>query len=390
MARAARVRPRAAALCAGIALLALLLAGCGAGGQSGSAITATGRTLTIYASQPPAGARTPADADVIRAERLAFQRSGSKAGRFKLRLRVLNGAKLSDNARTAIQDKSAIAYLGELEPGTTPQSVEITNQLDLLQVSPTDTAAYLTQTSPTVSGSPGRFYPLSSSYHLTFARVVPNTSQEARAIVGEMQTLGLSKLYVADDGTSYGASVAHEVRKDAPSKGLSVVGGASGADAVFYGGSLPSAAAATRALNSAATAAPSAKLFVPSGLYSDSFAAGLSSAAQANLYVSTPGFTSGSLPSAGQQFVGAFRSAYGHPPAPEAIFGYEAMSAVLAVLRQAGAHANDRATVVSDFESLKNRSSVLGTYSIKGGDTTIAPFVFARARGGRLVVPAGG
>ncbi|MGH2875791.1 MAG: hypothetical protein ACRDLV_06035, partial [Solirubrobacteraceae bacterium] len=301
MARARRVRPRAAALCAATALLVLVLAGCGAGGQGSSAITASGKTLTIYASQPPAGARTPADDDVVDAERLAFSQGGSKAGRFALRLRVLDGTKLSDNARTAIQDKSSIAYLGELEPGTTPQSLEITNQLDLLQVSPTDTAVYLTQASTVVSGSPGRFYPLSSSYHMTFARVVPNTSQEARAIVGEMQTLKLSKLYVADDGTAYGASIAHEVRQDAPSRALSVVDGASGADAVFYGGS--PGEAATRALNAAASAAPSAKLFVPSALYSDSFVSGLSSAAQANLYVSTPGFASGSLPAAGQQFV---------------------------------------------------------------------------------------
>ncbi|MGH2877551.1 MAG: ABC transporter substrate-binding protein, partial [Solirubrobacteraceae bacterium] len=180
--------------------------------------------------------------------------------------------------------------------------------------------------------------------------------------------------------------IAHEVRQDAPSRGLSVVDGASGADAVFYGGS--PGEAATRALNAAASAAPSAKLFVPSALYSDSFVSGLGSAAQASLYVSTPGFASGSLPAAGQQFVSAFRSRYGHDPAPEAIFGYEAMSAVLAVLRQAGAHANDRSTVVSDFESLKNRSSVLGTYSIKDGDTTISSFLFARAHGGHLAVPA--
>ncbi|MGH2859866.1 MAG: hypothetical protein ACRDMJ_20510 [Solirubrobacteraceae bacterium] len=370
-------------------MVGLLISGCGPGGSSGgSAVTATGSTLTIYASQPPAAARTQAYDDVIDAERMAFSQGGAKAGRFKLSLQVLDGAKLSENARTAIQDKSSIAYLGELAPGTTPQSVEITNQLDLLQVSPTDTAVYLTQASPILSGSPGRFYPLSSSYHLTFARVVPNTAQEAHAIVGEMQSLKLSKLYVADDGTPYGASIAHEVRADAPSHGLTVVQGAAGADAVFYGGS--SAQGATRVLGQAASTAPSAKLFVPSALYSDTFAAGLSSAAQGALYVSTPGFSSGSLPSAGQQFVSSFRSAYGHAPAPEAIFGYEAMSAVLAVLRQAGAHANDRSTVVSDFESLKNRSSVLGTYSIKGGDTTIAPFVFARLKGGHLVVPAHG
>ncbi len=61
------------------------------------------------------------------------------------------------------------------------------------------------------------------------------------------------------------------------------------------------------------------------------------------------------------------------------------MSALLAVLDQQGAKANDRADVVSAFRSLKDRSSAIGTYSISGGDPSIAPFIFAHVRGGQLV-----
>jgi ABC-type branched-subunit amino acid transport system substrate-binding protein len=71
---------------------------------------------------------------------------------------------------------------------------------------------------------------------------------------------------------------------------------------------------------------------------------------------------------------------------PQAIFGYEAMSAMLAVLREAGSHANNRSTVVHDFLAIKNRPSALGTYSMNSnGDTSIAPFVFSRVRQGKLV-----
>jgi branched-chain amino acid transport system substrate-binding protein len=261
--------------------------------------------------------------------------------------------------------------------------VEINNELGLLQVSPVDTAVYLTQASAAVPGSPGKFYPSNSTYHHTFARVAPNTAQEAKAIVAEMQSLGLTKLYVASDGQPYGASIALEVRQDAPGHGLTVVSSPAGADAVFYGGNV--AAIATAALDRAAAASPSAKLFAPSALYEDSFVAGLSAAARQNLYVSSPGFTTSGLSPAGKEFVAAFRAAFGHAPAPQAIFGFEAMAAVLAVLKEAGANAASRATVVSDFGSLKNRQSVLGTYSINGGDTTIAPFIFARPEAGRLV-----
>jgi branched-chain amino acid transport system substrate-binding protein len=378
---AALVRSRVVWLGAAVAALALALAGCST--ATNSPVTVSGATLTIYAGQPPGASGGQVASDVLDAERLALRQTGSKVGKFTVRFLPLNKAELSANARTAVQDTSAIAYLGEDSPGTSQISVEITNEVGLLEVSPVDTAVYLTQPTSAVSDSPTTFYPSRSTYHETFARVVPNTAQEAKALVAEMQSLHLTKLYVASDGQPYGASIALEVRQDAPSKGLSIVSSAAGADAVFYGGQ--PGAAATTALDQAAAASPSAKLFAPSGLYDDAFVAGLSAAAQKNLYVSSPGFDSGTLTPAGSQFVSTFTSSYGHAPAPQAIFGYEAMAAVLAVLKQAGPAAGNRATVVSDFRTLRNRQSVLGTYSLNGGDTSIAPFVIARPQGGKLV-----
>jgi branched-chain amino acid transport system substrate-binding protein len=62
------------------------------------------------------------------------------------------------------------------------------------------------------------------------------------------------------------------------------------------------------------------------------------------------------------------------------------MSAVLSVLKEAGTSAGNRSTVVHDFFAIKNRQSVLGTYSIDSdGDTSLAPFVFARLKSGQLV-----
>jgi branched-chain amino acid transport system substrate-binding protein len=374
-------RPRAATACGLLSALALALAGCAA--QSNSAVTVSGKTLTIYASRPPGGSGGQTAADVLDAEQLALQHAGTTVGKYTVKLVTLTGKEISDNARTAVQHSSAIAYLGEIEPGTSQDSVQITNELGLLEVSPTDTAAYLTEAVPEVSGSPTTFYPSRSTFHQTFARVVPTSAQEAKAIAAEMHSLGATKLYVADDGTPYGVTMAAEVRAVATKQGLSLVSGAASADAVFYGGN--NAAAATKALDQAATASSAAKLFAPSALYADSFVAGLSAAAQKNLYVSAPGFTSSTLSPAGQQFVTAFRAAYHHAPVPQAIFGYEAMSAVLAVLRQAGTGAGSRATVVNDFLTLRNRQSALGTYSISSGDTSLAPFVFGHPRGGRLV-----
>lgn len=384
--RSRPLRGRARRACVAILGAALGVAGCGGSTTGGNAsVTVSGKTLTIYASQPPGGARSQPASDILAAEKLAFAQSPKQVGPYQVRFRVLSGAKLSDNGRTAIEDSSAIAYLGELVPGTSQVSVEIVNQQGLLTVSPADTAVYLTQAIPPVSSTPTTFYPGHATYKETFARVVPSSAQEAKAIVSELGAEHATSLYVADDGRRYGAALALEVRAAAKAAGITLASGASGASAIFYGASVANRAVAARFLDQTASANPSAKLLVPSGLYDSSFVPGLSPSAQQQLVVSSPGFRLRDLTGDGQAFASGFRSAYQRDPAPQAVFGYEAVRAVLAVLGQAGSAANRRATVVAAFRGLSNRSSAIGTYSISGGDPSGAPFVFARVRGGALV-----
>lgn len=375
-------RPRMLSL--GAVLGVLALSGCATQGSAGSSgVTVTGNRLTIYAVQPPGGAGGQVAADVIHAEQLALGKP-VPIGKWTVSLRTIDQPEVSADARTAVEDQSSIAYIGELVPGTSQISVQITNEVDLLQVSPLDTAVYLTQATPAVPNAPGNYYPASSSYHRTFARLVGTTAQEAKAIVAQMQSLHLSKVYVAPgDGSPYGNAFTDEMRQDVSSGGLTSVSAPSAADAIVYAGN--SYPAATSALDKLADQSPAARLFVPSALYDDSFVSGLSAPAQRNLYVSSPGFTSASQPAAAQQFDSAFQTAYGHAPAPQAVFGYEAVQAVLAVLREAGTKANNRSTVVSDFRAIKNRTSAIGTYSIQNGDISLAPFIIARVKNGKLV-----
>jgi branched-chain amino acid transport system substrate-binding protein len=361
---------------------ALALAGCG-----NSAVTVSGTTLDIYAAQPP-GAQTPVDTDVLDAEKLALQQAGSKSGRYTLRLLVAHGATVSDSARTAISDKTAIAYLGEIQPGTSGVSTQITNQLGLLQISPTDTAVYLTQPTAAVPGSPNHWFPSAGDFGRTFARLVPNTAKEAHAIITEMQSLHRTKLFVSSDAGSYGRSIALEVRQDATSAGISVVSGAAGADAVFYAGE--PGPAATKAVAADASASAGADLFVPSALYDAGWVKGLSAAAQHRLYVSSPGFAPGHYSGTGAAFASAFRQAFHRQPLPQAVFGYAAMQALLAGVKQAGARANSRSVVTEDVLGLKDQQSALGTYSLNGGDPNLAPFIFARPVAGTLVPRAAG
>jgi hypothetical protein len=387
-----RARGRAALTIACGGVTAIVLAGCGAASGNNNAATVSGSTLAIVASEPPGSSGGQVATDVLHAEQLAFAQSGGKVGSFQLRFVLAHGAEVSADARTAISDKTAVTYIGEIAPGSSGVSLEITNELGMRQVSPTDTAAYLTHTAPGVKGAPGHFYPASSTYGKTFGRVVPTTIAEASATVARMQAEKLTSIDVEHDGSDYGISVAGELSADARRAGITVSGGSatSAAKAVFYAG-LPGAAA-THALDAAASAAPGAKLFAPSALYDDAFVSGLSTAAQQALTVSAPGIPNSSLDAVGRSFVSDFTQRYGHQPAPQAIFGYEAMRAVIATLQKAGAHANARTAVVTDFRSLTRSAgqSALGAYTLRGGDTSIGPFVFARVSNGTLVPAAQG
>lgn len=379
-------------LVAGAAIVCGAIAFGGVGGCAGQGSTTpkvTGSTLTIYLSAPSRNASSE-DRDVTAAAQLAFSHASHSTSRFNVALQVLH-ASASDNARTAIQDTSAIAYIGEVAPGTSGGTVGITNAADLLQVSPTDTALELTQATPAVSGAPNDYYESLKSYGRTFGRVVPTTAAEARAQVSEMRSLGIRKVYIADDGSPYGRAIAYAVKHDAGAPINAVQGPASasrvaseGADGVFFGGS--SMSAARTFFDSVASNDPHIKLLAPSALYAQSFVQGLSSAARGDLYVSSPGFLPHNLPAiAKSDFVAPFVAAYHHQPSPQAIFGFEAVSAVLAALHKAGSSAAERSTVVRDFMNLHRSSSVLGSYSIdRYGGPTIAPFVFARVRGTAL------
>lgn len=380
------VRPRLAgwrrvALALGGGALATMLS---AAGCSSTPATPpiSGSRLTVYLSDPTG--LSPDQQDVVDAEKLAFSKSGGRAGSYRLSLHVVTAARLSDNARAAITDTQTIAYLGEVVPGSSADTIGITNALDILQVSPTDSASALTVSTPAVPGSPGRYYENLTTYGHTFARMVPSTSHEAVALVAEMQSLGVKKLRVQTDGSAYGRALMSAITANASGAGVTLAPTGSSADGLVYAGG--DRAAATRALDSAAAADPKLKLFVASALADGQFAAGLAPDAQKQLYASSPGFLPSSLTAAQRGFVTSFRTTYGHAPSTQAVFGYAAMQAVLHVLGQAGSKAGTRSTVVSDFMKLKYADSVLGAYSIdKRGDTSLAGFVIERVRHGRLV-----
>jgi len=359
---------------------ALAVAGCSqTSASTKQSLTVNGGTLSIIVSEPTDLKADPVTQDVIDAEKLAFLAHHSEVKDFKLSVFSVQDKTPSANARDAIQTNSAVAYLGETAPGTSDQTVGITNALGLLQVSPTDTAAELTER--TLASED--LYQSWSVFGRTFARIAPNSLQEASAQAAEMKSLGVKSLYVTSDGTEYGNTVAQAVRSDAKTAGITLTTSMSSAAGIFDGVESPAAGAAF--FNHAASVAPHAKLFGPSSLDSGLFTAHVSSSVH-NLYVTIPGVMPKQLNAEGKAFEQAFASAYGHKPNVEALFGYEAMSSLLAVIRGAGESANNRTTLVHDFLKQSQSQSLLGSYRLNStGNSSLDAFVIARLSSGALV-----
>ena len=89
-------------------------------------------------------------------------------------------------------------------------------------------------------------------------------------------------------------------------------------------------------------------------------------------------------PQAGKEFFKAFTQKYGvKNPDPYAIYGYEAMSLALDAIKRSGD--GSRENILKAIFATKDRSSVLGTYSIdENGDTTLTDYGVYSVSGGEL------
>jgi branched-chain amino acid transport system substrate-binding protein len=217
-----------------------------------------------------------------------------------------------------------------------------------------------------------------------------------------MRALRVRSLYVIDGQDPFDMPLAAIVAEDARRAGIEVKGedgidtttagefgeevrkvSASAAQAVFFSGAPNAGAVALQRELHAAD--PGLRLLGSSALAQDSFAARLGPAG-ARMYLTTPMLPVGLYPPAAQPVLREYRRRFGEAPGPGALYGYEAMSAVLQAIRRAGSHGNDRRDVIRRFFAIGVRDSVLGRYSVRGdGDTTLSRYGVDRIVGGRLV-----
>jgi len=388
------------------AALCFALAGCGGVGVSGAA-TAVGSQLTIYSSLPLQGPSGAISQQIVNGEKLALADVGGRVGSFKVSYVSEDDSNpksgqwtpglTASNAKTAADDTTTIAYLGDYSSAATAVSLPLINAAGILQVSPASPYVGLTSSRDAGQDEPERFYPTGRR---TFGRLQPGDPAQATAQVKLMAQLGVRRVYVLNDQDPFEVPLAQIVAGDAERSGIAVAGddgldvsggtmftgevekiSKSGAQAVFFaGGTEAGTVALWRELHSAD---PSLLLLGSSTMASSSFTSQLG-AAGASTYITTPVLAVSLYPPPAARVLDDYRRVFGGEAGGYALYGYEAMSVVLDSIATAGSHGNDRQSVIDRFFAVRNRNSVLGRYSIEAdGETTLGRYGVERVVNGQ-------
>jgi branched-chain amino acid transport system substrate-binding protein len=394
-------------------MFAAALGAAGCGGVVSGASSAPGNQLTVYSSLPLQGPSGPSSKQIVDGEKLALSEAGGRIGPFKVSYLSMDDSNpttgewspgvTATNAKTAAEDTTTIAYLGDYNSGASAVSLPLINASGILQVSPSSPYVGLTSSRDAGQDEPERFYP---SGKRTFGRLQPGDPAEAEAQVELMQGLGVKRLYVLDDQGPFEVPLAELVAGNAAKAGIELVKhdsldmihtnattsfksevekvAESGAQAVFFaGGTGPGTVALWKQLHSAD---PKLDLLGSSDMVNSEFTSEIGEQAGASTYLTTPILPTSLYPAPAAQVLARYRRRFGAEGDAYALYGYEAMSVALQAIRGAGASGNNRQAVVDQFFAIHNRHSVIGRYSIEAdGETTLSPYGVDKVEDGQPV-----
>lgn len=404
--RARRFCQAASALVVAVALAALT-SGCGS--VSGAA-SSLGNQLTVYSSLPLQGRSGAISKQIVGGEKLALYDAGGHVGPFKVSYSSQDDSSpasgqwdpgvTASNAKTAANDPSTIAYLGDYNSGATAISLPLINAADILQVSPASPYVGLTSSLDAGQDEPERFYPTGKR---SFARLQPGDPVQARAQAQLMRGLGVRKVYVLDDQDPFELPLAQMVAADSEHTGISVAAhdsldttttssfagevakiAESGAQAVFFaGGTGPGVVSLWKQLHSAD---PRLWLLGPNTMVNATFTSEVGAGPGARTLLTTPVLPVRSYPASAQRVLSDYRRQFGEQPEAYALFGYAAMSATLQAIRRAGSRGNNREAVIDALFARGAQGSVIGRYAIEpDGETTLSSYGVDRVSTGKPV-----
>jgi branched-chain amino acid transport system substrate-binding protein len=378
------------------AVLVATASGCGS--VSGAA-NSQGNQLTVYSSLPLQGPSGAVSAQIVNGEKLALHDSGGHIGPFKISYDSMDDSSptsgqwdpsvTASNAKTAANDPSTIAYLGDYNSAATAVSLPLINAAGILQVSPASPYAGLTSSAYAGQDEPERFYPTGRR---SFARLQPGDPAQARAQVALMRDLGVGRVYVLDNQDPFELPLAQMVAADAEHAGISLAAHDSldttattsfagevskithsGAQAVFFaGGTTPETVSLWQQLHAAD---PRLWLLGSSTMVNDTFTSAIGAGTASRTLLTTPILPVNHYPASAQGVLAVYRRQFHEQPEAYALFGYEAMSATLRAIARAGARGNNRQAVIDALFSAAPHDSAIGRYAIEpDGETTLSSY----------------
>jgi branched-chain amino acid transport system substrate-binding protein len=359
-------------------------------------------TVNIYSSLPLQGASEAQTKAMVQGIELALKQAGNKAGNVTVKYQSLDDSTAqagtwtpeatSANARKVAQDDKAVAYIGEFNSGASAISMPILNEAQVAQISPANTAVGLTTNEPGADkGEPEKYYPTGDRHYL---RIVPKDTIQGAALATIMKEDGCTNVAMANDKEVYGAGLGRNIEGSLEEQGVKLAfnegidpkasnfrslasrAKSSGADCFVFSGI--TANGSVQIYKDFASAIPDAKLYGPDGVAESGFAdpkeGGIPTSVGKRVKVTVATLDPESYPPEGQEFFTEFEKEYGEKnPDPYAIYGYEAAQLVLDAIERAGS--TEKADVLKALFDTKDRSSVLGTYSIdENGDTTLTDY----------------
>ena len=388
-------------LCLAALAFAPALGGCGGVGSS-TAAQNVGKQLTIYSSLPLQGPSAGISQQIVGGEKLALSDAGGHVGGLTVSYVSLDDSNdvtgewdpdvTAADAKAAAQDPTTIAYLGDLNSGATAVSLPLINAAGILQVSPASPYVGLTSSLDAGQGEPERFY---LNAKRTFGRVAPGDPVQAAAQVALLRSQGVRSLYVIADQDPFDTPLAQIVAGDAQQAGIKVLSedtvmiapgsnftgevakvAESGAQAVFVSATATSEAA--KLFRQLHTADPRLSLLASSTMLNSVFTSALG-AAEGATSIGSPVLAAHLYPPSARPVLAQYARRFGRNPEPYVLYGFEAMSVVLASIRAAGDGGDDRNAVIERFFATHDRNSVLGRYSIEAnGETSLSNYAIDR------------
>ena len=398
-----------------VAALAMGAAACGGDDEpegGGGAEGGEARTLNVYSSLPLQGASRPQTTAMVQGMELALEQAGNKAGEFTIEYQSLDDSTAQAgswtpeatqaNARQVAQDENAAVYLGEFNSGASAISIPILNEAGVPQISPANTAVGLTSDEPGADkGEPTKYYP---SGFRNYERIVPKDTIQGAALATVMKEDGCTKVAMANDKEVYGAGLARNIAGSAEEQDLNIIfnegidtkapnyrslasrAKSQGADCFVFSGITSNNG--VQIFKDFEAALPDGKLYGPDGVAETGFidpkGGGIPADVAAKVKVTVATLDPASYPPEGREFFAAFEREYKDSnPDPYAIYGYEAMRLAIDAIERS--QTGKKEDIVKALFATKDRSSVLGTYSIdENGDTTLTDYGVYTIKGGEL------